>query len=65
VTTDIGESVMITRLDITTGLPKRDLTMPYVLQMASEEILPIVKEVLVKLTGVALTDNFSVHCQYH
>jgi hypothetical protein len=50
VTINTGASVTVVRLDITVGLPEGDLAMPYNLQMASEEILLILKEVLVKLT---------------
>jgi hypothetical protein len=50
VTINTGASVTIVRLDITAGLPERDLAMLYILQMASEEILSIPKEVLIKLT---------------
>lgn len=50
VTVYIGASVTIARPDTTAGLSVRDLITPYVLQMASREILPILKEALVKLT---------------
>jgi hypothetical protein len=41
--------VVIDKLNISTELTERDLTTPYVLQMASGEIPPIFKETLVKL----------------
>jgi hypothetical protein len=44
VTVDTGASVRISGPDITTELPKRDLTVPYILQ--------ILKEALVMLNGV-------------
>jgi hypothetical protein len=47
---DTRVPVTIVRPDITRGLPERDLSTPFVLQMASREILPIMKGVLVKLT---------------
>lgn len=40
----------IVRLDITAGLPERELTRPYVLQMVSGKTVPILKEALVELT---------------
>jgi hypothetical protein len=45
-----GSSVTTARPDITAGLPKRELTWLYVLQMVSRETLPHLKEVLVELT---------------
>jgi hypothetical protein len=39
VAADTGASIMISRVDITAGLPKRDLTMQYVQQMTSGDIL--------------------------
>jgi hypothetical protein len=48
--TDTEASVTIAIPDITTGLPERDLTTSYVLQMASGETLPISKEALITLT---------------
>jgi hypothetical protein len=50
VTTNTGASVVIARPDITVGLPKREMTQPYVLQMASGKTLPILKEALTELT---------------
>jgi sulfur transfer complex TusBCD TusB component (DsrH family) len=50
VTIDTGLSVTMARPDITAGLTKSDLIMPYILQIASGDILPILKEALVKLT---------------
>jgi hypothetical protein len=35
--------------DKTTGLPERDMSLPYILQTASGKILPILKEASVKL----------------
>jgi predicted aspartyl protease len=49
-TIDTGASVTIVRLDITAGLPVRELTRPYVLQMLSGKTLLILKEALVELT---------------
>jgi hypothetical protein len=57
-------SVMLAIPVIATGLPERDLTTPYVLQMASGEILLILKKALVKLTGVPPTKRLVVCCQY-
>jgi hypothetical protein len=49
VTVDIGALMTVARPDTTAGLPVRDLIIQ-VLQMASGEILPILKEALVKVT---------------
>jgi hypothetical protein len=49
VTTDTA-SLMIIRPDITTGLPERELTQPYVLETVSGETLTVLKGVLVELT---------------
>jgi hypothetical protein len=38
-TIDIGASVMTARSNITTGLPDKDLTQPYFLQMVSGKTL--------------------------
>jgi hypothetical protein len=46
-TTDTGASVVIARPDSTAGVPKRELTWPYFLQLAMGETLPVVKEALV------------------
>jgi hypothetical protein len=43
-------NTMIARPDITAGLPERELTRLYVLQMVSGEIFPILMEALVELT---------------
>jgi hypothetical protein len=48
-TIDTRASVTITRPDTTIGWPERDLSTPYILQMASGKILPILKEASVKL----------------
>jgi hypothetical protein len=66
VSVDIWASVTIARPDTTAVLPVTDLITPYFLQMASGEVLPILKEALVKLTlGPVPTDILGVHCQYH
>jgi hypothetical protein len=49
-TIDTRASVTFTRPDITEGLPKRELSQPYILQIALMKSLPILKEVLVELT---------------
>jgi hypothetical protein len=41
--------VTVANADITAGLPKRELTLPYILQMASGKTLPILKKVLAEL----------------
>jgi hypothetical protein len=46
-TIDTGASVMIARPDITAGLLRRELSRPYVLQVASGKTLPLLKEALV------------------
>jgi hypothetical protein len=46
-TINTGPSVMIARPDITAGLLRRELSRPYVLQMASGKTLPLLKEALV------------------
>jgi hypothetical protein len=48
--TDTGASMTAARLDITAGLPKSELTMPYALQIVSKDTTSILKEVLVELT---------------
>lgn len=65
VTFDTGASMTITRLDVTAGQPKRDPPMKCALQIVSGETLPILKEVFVKLTGVAPTNNLHVCHQCH
>jgi hypothetical protein len=50
VTVDTRASVTIARPDIRAGLPQKDPPMKCILQMASGETLPILKEVLVTLT---------------
>jgi hypothetical protein len=52
VTVDAGTSVMITNPDITAILLNRGLTQRYILQMASGETLPTLREVLVELALV-------------
>jgi hypothetical protein len=47
---DIGASVIFARQDTSIGLPLRDLITPFILQMASREVLPNQREALVKLT---------------
>jgi hypothetical protein len=46
-TTDTGASVVIARPDITVGVPKRELTWPYFLQLALGETFTVMKEALV------------------
>jgi hypothetical protein len=41
---------MIIRTDITAGLPKRELTQPYVPEMALGETLTVLKGVLIEVT---------------
>jgi predicted aspartyl protease len=50
VTIDTGAPATVTRPDIVAGLPERELSRPYVLQMASGETIPVVKEARVELT---------------
>jgi predicted aspartyl protease len=50
VTIDTGASVTIARPDIVEGLPEKELSRPYVLQTASGETIPVVKEARVELT---------------
>jgi hypothetical protein len=50
VTIDTGGSVTIARTDIVAGKPERRPSRTYVLQTASEETLPVLKEALVELT---------------
>jgi hypothetical protein len=64
VTIDKGAFVNTARLDIAAGLPEIDPATKCVLQMASGETLPILKEALVTSTAVP-TNNLSVHRQYH
>jgi hypothetical protein len=50
VTIDTGASATVARPDIVAGLPERELSRPYVLQTASGETIPVVKEAHVELT---------------
>jgi predicted aspartyl protease len=50
VTIDTGASVTVARPDIVAGLPERELSRPYVLQTASGETIPVMKEARVELT---------------
>jgi predicted aspartyl protease len=50
VTIDTGASATVARPDIVAGLPERELSRPYVLQTASGETIPVVKEARVELT---------------
>jgi hypothetical protein len=50
VTIDTGASATVARSDIVAGLPERELSRPYVLQTASGETIPVVKEAHVELT---------------
>jgi predicted aspartyl protease len=50
VTIDTGASATVARPDIVAGLPERELSQPYVLQTASGETIPVVKEAHVELT---------------
>jgi predicted aspartyl protease len=50
VTIDTGASATVARPDIVAGLPERELSRPYVLQTASGETIPIVREAHVELT---------------
>jgi predicted aspartyl protease len=49
VTIDTGASATVARPDIVAGLPERELSRPYVLQTASGETIPVVKEARVEL----------------
>jgi predicted aspartyl protease len=49
-TIDTGASATVARPDIVAGLPERELSRPYVLQTASGETIPVVKEAHVELT---------------
>jgi hypothetical protein len=50
VTIDTGASVTIARPDIVAGQPKKKPSRAYVLQTASGETIPVLKEALVELT---------------
>jgi hypothetical protein len=50
VTIDTGVSATVARPDTVAGLPERELSRPYVLQMASSETIPVVKEAYTELT---------------
>jgi predicted aspartyl protease len=50
VTIDTGASATVARQDIVAGLPERELSRPYMLQTASGETIPVVKEAHVELT---------------
>jgi predicted aspartyl protease len=50
VTFDTGASVTISRPDIVAGLPERKTNLPYVLQTASGETIPVMREAHVELT---------------
>jgi hypothetical protein len=50
VTIDTGASVIIVRPDMVTGQPERRTSRAYVLQTASGETIPVMKEALVELT---------------
>jgi predicted aspartyl protease len=50
VTIDTGASETVARPDVVAGLPERELSQPYVLQTASGETMPVMKEAHVKLT---------------
>jgi hypothetical protein len=50
VTMETGASATVARPDIVAGLPERELSRPYVLQAASGETIPVVKEAHVELT---------------
>jgi len=50
VTIDTGASVTIARPDIVAGIPERKPSRAYVLQTASGETIPVLKEALVELT---------------
>jgi hypothetical protein len=50
VTIDSGASVATARPDISAGMPKRELTRLYVLEMVSGEMLPSLKEATVDFT---------------
>jgi predicted aspartyl protease len=50
VTIDTGASATVTRRDIVAGLPERELSQPYMLQTASGETIPAMKEAHVELT---------------
>jgi predicted aspartyl protease len=47
---DTGASVTIARPDIVAGLPERKSNLPYVLQTASGETIPVIREARVELT---------------
>jgi predicted aspartyl protease len=50
VTIDTGASATVAIPDIVAGLPERELSRPYMLQTASDETIPVVKEAHVELT---------------
>jgi hypothetical protein len=49
-TIDTRASVTIARPDINAGLPERELTGPYILQMTSEGTFSLLKEALIEFT---------------
>jgi predicted aspartyl protease len=61
VTIDTGASATVVRPDIVAGLPERELSQPHVLQTASGEKIPVVKEAHVELTiGAAHSEELGV-----
>jgi predicted aspartyl protease len=55
VTIDTGASATVARPDVVAGLPERELSQPHVLQTASGETMPVMREAHVELTmGSAL-----------
>jgi hypothetical protein len=63
VATDIGKSVTIARIDTAAGLSDKKLKLPYALQMASWEPLPVSKEALVELTLRRSLVNYLALCR--
>jgi predicted aspartyl protease len=54
VTVDTGASATVARPDIVARLPERELSQPYVLQTASGETMPVMKEAHSEELGVRL-----------
>jgi predicted aspartyl protease len=50
VTIDTGASATVARPVIVAGLPERELSQPYMLQTASGDTMPVMKEAHVELT---------------
>jgi hypothetical protein len=60
---DTGVSLVIARPETTARLPDRDLTRPYILQLASGQTFPHLEGSVSRVDmGMAPTDVLGVHC---